>query len=84
VDIDAAGQLLIVYSEFVIYLRKLEHSEAVHQLFIDFKKAYDSFSEEVLYNILIQFGAFMKLVRLIKMGLIDTCSRVRVCRYVSY
>jgi hypothetical protein len=58
-------------------LRKLEHSEAVHQLFIDFKKASDSFTGEVLYNILIQFGALMKLVRLIKkMGLNDTCSRV--------
>ena len=48
----------------------------MHQLFIDFKKASDSFSGEVLYN-LIQFGAVMKLVRLIKMGLNDTCSRVR-------
>jgi len=27
----------------------------VHQLFIDFKKAYDSFRREVLYNILIEF-----------------------------
>jgi len=44
VDIDAASQLLIMYSAFVIYLRKLEHIEAVHQLFIDYKKAYDSFS----------------------------------------
>ena len=43
-DIDAASQLLIMYSAFVIYLRKLEHIEAVHQLFIDYKKAYDSFS----------------------------------------
>jgi len=37
----------------------------VHQLFIDFKKAYDR--REVLYNILIEFGIPMKLVRLIKM-----------------
>jgi hypothetical protein len=27
----------------------------VHQLFIDFKKAYDSVRREVLYNILIEF-----------------------------
>jgi hypothetical protein len=39
----------------------------VHQLFIDFKKAYNSVRREVLYNILIQFEAPMKLVRLIKM-----------------
>jgi hypothetical protein len=35
---------------------KWEYNEAVHQLFIDFKKAYDSGGREVLYNILIEFG----------------------------
>ena len=50
----------------------------MHQLFIDFKKAYDSVRREVLYNILIEFGIPKKLVRLIKMCLIETCSRVRV------
>jgi len=33
--------------------KKWEYSEAVLQLFIDFKKAYDSVRREVLYNILI-------------------------------
>jgi hypothetical protein len=33
-----------------------EYNEAVPQLFIDFKKAYDSGRKEVLYNILIEFG----------------------------
>jgi len=28
--------------------KKWEHNEAVHQLFIDFKKAYDSVRREVL------------------------------------
>jgi len=43
VDSDAIGQLLITSSVFVKYLRKKwEHNEAVHQFFIDFKKAYDS------------------------------------------
>ena len=46
-----------------------EYNEAVHQLFMDFKKAYDSVRKEILYNILIQFGIHMKLVSLIKMCL---------------
>ena len=36
--------------------KKWEYIEAVHQLSIDFKKAYDSIRKEVLYNILIEFG----------------------------
>ena len=56
VDFDATCQLLITYSTFVKYLRKWEYSEAVHQLFIDFKKGYDSAIREVLCNILIEFG----------------------------
>jgi len=68
VDSDVIGQLLIAFSVFVEYLRKKwEHNEAVHQLFIDFKKAYDSVRREALYNILIEFGIPKKLVRLIKM-----------------
>jgi hypothetical protein len=39
----------------------------VHQLFIDFKKAYDSIKREVLHNILLEFGIPKKLFRLIKM-----------------
>jgi hypothetical protein len=34
--------------------KKWEYNETVHQLFIDFKKAYDSVRREVLYNILIE------------------------------
>jgi hypothetical protein len=49
--------------------KKLEHNETVHQLFIYFKKAYGSVRREVLYNILIEFGAPINLVRLIKMCL---------------
>jgi hypothetical protein len=40
--------------------KKLEYDEAVHQLFIDFKKAYDSVRREVLYNILIELVIPMK------------------------
>jgi hypothetical protein len=48
------------------------------QLFIDFKKAYDSVKRDVLYDILIESGIPMKLVRLIKMCLTETYSRVRL------
>jgi hypothetical protein len=34
-----------------------------------FKKTYDTMRKEVLYNILIEFGVPMKLVRLIEMHL---------------
>jgi hypothetical protein len=44
-----------------------EHNAAVHQLFIDFKTAYDPVGREILYNILFEFGIPIKLVRLIKM-----------------
>ena len=45
--------------------------------------AYDSVRREVLYNILIEFGIPRKLVRLIKMCLTETYSRVRVGRNLS-
>jgi hypothetical protein len=55
----------------------------VHQLFVDFKTAYDSVRREVLYNILIEFGVPMKLVRLVKMCLNETYSRVWVGKHLS-
>jgi len=55
----------------------------VHKLFIDFKKAYVSVSREVSYNILIEFGIPMKLVRLIKMCLTEMYSSVWVGKNLS-
>ena len=82
---DATGRLLIIYSAFVKYLKKKwEYHEAVHQLFIDFKKAYDSVKRVALYNILMEFEIPKKLIRLIKMCLTETYSRDRVGRHVSY
>jgi hypothetical protein len=48
-------------------LEKIEHKEAVHHLFIDFKKAYDTVTKEVMYFILPEFGIPMDLVPLMKM-----------------
>jgi hypothetical protein len=55
----------------------------VHQLFIDFKKAYDSVKREFLYNILFEFGIPKKLGRLIKMCLNETYSKVRIGKHLS-
>ena len=63
--------------------KEWEYSEAVHQLFIDFKKAYDSVRKEVFYNIIMQFGIPMKLVKLIKMCLNETCNRVWLGKHLS-
>jgi hypothetical protein len=77
-------QLLIRLSAFVGYWRKKwEYSETVHQLFIDFKKVYDSVRREVLYNILTEFGVPMKLVRLIKVCLNETYNKVCIAKRLS-
>jgi hypothetical protein len=55
----------------------------VHQLFIDFKKAYDSIKREVFYNILLEFGIPKKVVRLIKMCLNETYSKVCIGKLLS-
>jgi hypothetical protein len=82
VDIDVTGQLLIVYSAFVKYLKKKwEYNEVVYQLFIGFQKAHDSVRSEFLYNILTEFGIPMKLVNLIKMHLNETYSTVQVGKH---
>jgi hypothetical protein len=47
--------------------KKWEYNGTVHQLFIYFKKAYDSVKREALYNILIECEIYRKLVGLIKM-----------------
>jgi hypothetical protein len=78
VDFDATDQLLFILCIRHILEKKWENNEAVHQPFIDFKKAYNSFRREVLYNIIIDFGIPMKLVRLIKLCMTEMYSRVLV------
>jgi hypothetical protein len=60
--------------------KKWEYNQTEHQLFIDFKKAFDSVRREVLYSILIEFVVLMKVVRLIKMCLNETYSKVHIGR----
>jgi hypothetical protein len=58
--------------------KKLEYNGTLHELFIDFKEAYDSVRRKILYNILIEFGISGKLVGLIKMCLNKTYSTLRI------
>jgi hypothetical protein len=44
--------------------KKWEYNGTAHQLFLDFKKAYDSVKREVLYNLLHEFGVRKRLVRI--------------------
>jgi hypothetical protein len=62
--------------------KKWEYNGMVHQLFIDFKKAYDSI-KKLLYNILLEFGIPKKLVRLIEMCLNETYSKVHISKLLS-
>jgi sorting nexin-29 len=63
--------------------KKWEYNGTVHQLFIDFKKTYDSVWREVSYNILIWWRIPRKLVGLIQMCLNETYSTVRIGKYQS-
>jgi hypothetical protein len=64
-------------------IKKWKYNGTVHELFIDFKKAYDSIKSEVLYSILLEFGVPKKLFRLIKMCLNETYSKVRIGKLLS-
>jgi hypothetical protein len=70
VGFDITDQLLMRFSALFRYWRKKwEYNEMVRQLFIDSKKACESFRREVLLNILIEFRVAIKFVRLIKICL---------------
>jgi hypothetical protein len=60
----ATGQIFCIHQ---ILEKTQKYNETVHQIFVHFKKAYDSVRREVLYNIVIESGIPIKSVRLIKM-----------------
>jgi len=49
----------------------------IHQLYIDFKQAYDTINRAELVEIK-EFGIPMKLVRLVRMTLTNTNSKVKI------
>jgi hypothetical protein len=63
--------------------KKWEYNEAVHRLFIDSKKTYDSVRREVLYNILIEFRITHESGKVIKMCLAERYSKDLVCKHLS-
>jgi hypothetical protein len=66
VDFDSRLYRLNFFFISATWWRKSRSIMLVCQLFIDFKKAYDSVMREVLYSILNDFGLSKKLVGLIK------------------
>jgi hypothetical protein len=63
--------------------KKWEYNGTVLQLLTDFKKAYGPIKREALHNILPEYGIPKKLVRLIKMCLNETYSKVCVGKNLS-
>jgi hypothetical protein len=83
VDFDNRPTTDHIFCIHQIFEKKWEYNVAVHQLLIDLKKAYDSVRRGILYDILIEFGIPMKVVRVIKMCLNETCSSVWVGKHFS-
>jgi hypothetical protein len=61
--------------------KKWKYNETVHLLFMDFKKTCVSVKREVLYDILMECGVTMKLVRLMKICLNETYNEVCMGKY---
>jgi sorting nexin-29 len=84
VGFDVINQLLINCPALIKHWEKNGSTmQQEYQLFIGFKKAYDSVRRKVLYKILIEFGTPMKLVRLIEMCLNETHSKVHIGKHLS-
>jgi hypothetical protein len=62
--------------------KKWEYNRTIHRPFTDFKKAHISAKREDIYNTLLEFGIPKKPVRLIKMCLDETCSKVFVIKHL--
>ena len=75
---NSRGQIIIIYSAFVKYLRKSGDSmsqDIIYQLRFIY--------EEALYKFFIEFGISMKLGRLTNLHLTETYSRFRVGKNLS-
>ena len=55
-----------------------EYNVEIHQLFVDFKAAYDSVNRKKLWRVMEEFGVPIKLISLTKLTLDGANSRVRI------
>jgi hypothetical protein len=55
-----------------------EFNVDIHQLFIDYKQAYDSINRQQMYKIMKEFGIPEKLINLVKMTLRRTLNKVQI------
>jgi hypothetical protein len=62
----------------MILERVCEYKTDIHQLYIDYKQAYDTINRAELVEIMKEFGIPTKLVRLVKMTLASTNSNVKI------
>lgn len=60
-----------------------EYNVTIHQLFLDFKQAYDSIDRQALFGIMEEFGIPKKLINLTKATLTDTKCKVLILNVQS-
>jgi hypothetical protein len=72
-----------ITDQLLIYEKNWEYNEAVHLLFKELKKVYDSIRKGIHRNILTEFGIYTKQVRLIKMCSNETYNNVWRGKLVS-
>ena len=63
--------------------RTCEYKVDINELYIDDKQANDTINRAELVEIMKEFGITMKLVRLVKMTLANTNSKVKIQRKLS-
>ena len=62
----------------MILERACEYKVDIQQLYIDYKQAHDTINRTELVEIMKEFGIPMKLVRLVKMTLVNTNCKVKI------
>jgi len=72
-----------IFCLIMILEKAHEYKVGIHQLYIDYKQAYDIINRAELVETMKEFGIPMKLVRLVRMTLTNTNSKVKIQRKQS-